>query len=111
MNALHSSARRALPVIVLTWAFVWSAAAQSPCVNGLAAGLYPCDNIDLLSTMGTNQVGGGDMNDIWGWTDPLDGKEYVLLGRTNGTASLTFQTRSTCLPRQPQHQHGVVVVA
>ena len=26
------------------------------------------------------------MNDIWGWTDPLDGKEYVLLGRTNGTA-------------------------
>ena len=62
------------------------ASAQSPCVDGLAAGLYPCDNIDLLSTMGTNQVGGGDMNDIWGWTDPLDGKEYVLLGRTNGTA-------------------------
>ena len=86
MNALHASARRALPVIMLTWAFAWSAAAQSPCVNGLAAGLYPCDNIDLLSTMGTNQVGGGDMNDIWGWTDPLDGKEYVLLGRTNGTA-------------------------
>ena len=26
------------------------------------------------------------MNDIWGWTDPLDGKEYALLGRTSGTA-------------------------
>jgi len=60
--------------------------AQSPCVNGVAAGLYPCENIDLLATMGTNQVGGGDMNDIWGWTDPLDGKEYVILGRTSGTA-------------------------
>jgi len=62
------------------------AQAQSPCVNGVAAGLYPCENIDLLATMGTNQVGGGEMNDIWGWTDPLDGKEYVILGRTSGTA-------------------------
>ena len=86
MNALFSSARRALPAIMLTWAFAWSASAQSPCVNGLAAGQYPCENIDLLSTLGTNQVGGGDMNDIWGWTDPLNGKEYVLLGRTTGTA-------------------------
>lgn len=62
------------------------ASAQTPCVDGLAAGLYPCENIDLLATLGTNQVGGGNMNDIWGWTDPLDGKEYVILGRTTGTA-------------------------
>ena len=26
------------------------------------------------------------MNDIWGWTDPTDSSEYVLLGRSNGTA-------------------------
>ena len=71
---------------VLTAAGLVTASAQSPCDNGLAAGVYPCENIDLLATMGTNQVGGGDMNDIWGWTDPLDGKEYVLLGRTTGTA-------------------------
>ena len=30
--------------------------------------------------------GGAETNDIWGWTDPLDGKEYVILGLTNGTA-------------------------
>ena len=63
--------------------------AQSPCVNGSAnynGTNYPCSNVDLLSTLGVNQVGNGDMNDIWGWTDPLDGKEYVILGRTNGTA-------------------------
>ena len=63
--------------------------AQSPCVNGSAnynGTNYPCSNVDLLSAMGVNQVGSGDMNDIWGWTDPLDGKEYVILGRTNGTA-------------------------
>ena len=85
MNSLTKLLRGAT-LAVLTVAGLATASAQSPCVDGLAAGLYPCDNIDLLSTLGINQVGGGEMNDIWGWTDPLDGKEYVLLGRTNGTA-------------------------
>ena len=67
--------------------------AQSPCVNGSAnynGTNYPCSNVDLLSAMGVNQVGSGEMNDIWGWTDPLDGKEYVILGRTNGTAFIAL---------------------
>ena len=61
----------------------WS---QTPCVNGMAGG-YPCENVDLVSFMGSQEVGGGsNMNDIWGWTDPSDSTEYVLLGRSNGTA-------------------------
>ena len=24
-------------------------------------------------------------NDCWGWTDPLTGKEYALMGLDNGT--------------------------
>tara|TARA_X000000950_G_scaffold265073_1_gene338967 strand:+ start:989 stop:3256 length:2268 start_codon:yes stop_codon:yes gene_type:complete len=86
MNNLTQLLRRAMLAALVVVALATMATAQSPCVNGLAAGLYPCDNIDLYATMGVNQVGGGDMNDIWGWTDPLDGKEYVILGRTNGTA-------------------------
>jgi choice-of-anchor B domain-containing protein len=68
--------------------FPFIADAQSPCVDGLAAGLYPCDNVDMYAFMGIPDLGGGNIefNDIWGWTDPLDGKEYVLLGKTNGTA-------------------------
>lgn len=62
-----------------------SLSAQSPCVNGMAAG-YPCSNVDFLSFTAGSALGGGDMNDIWGWTDPVDGTEYVLLGRTSGTA-------------------------
>jgi len=58
---------------------------QTPCVDGFA-GIYPCDQVDLMSQLGPTEVGGGEMNDIWGWTDPLDGKEYALLGRTTGTA-------------------------
>jgi choice-of-anchor B domain-containing protein len=61
--------------------------AQTPCVNGMA-GPYPCENINLLSFVENGDLGGGSMNDIWGWVDPLDNAEYVILGRTNGTAFL-----------------------
>lgn len=57
----------------------------TPCINGFA-GAYPCDNVDLLSFLPLSQMGGGGGNDIWGWTDPQTGKEYALMGRTNGTA-------------------------
>ena len=86
MNTMLITMRHVLSALTLGFAIVSSSLAQSLCVDGLAAGLYPCQNIDLLATLGTNQVGGGEMNDIWGWTDALDGKEYVLLGRTSGTA-------------------------
>ena len=61
------------------------AQAQTPCVNGMAGG-YPCENIDLVAFMALDELGGGNANDIWGWVDPADGTEYVLMGRTNGTA-------------------------
>ena len=66
-------------------AFVVNAQAQIPCVDGLAAG-YPCENIDLMRFMPSSELGGGSMNDVWGWVDPSTGKEYVILGRTNGTS-------------------------
>ncbi|MCK5923037.1 MAG: choice-of-anchor B family protein, partial [Methylococcales bacterium] len=62
--------------------------AATPCTAGTAGG-YPCSNVDLLSFFPTTSMGGSsstDGNDIWGWTDPLDNKEYALMGRTNGTA-------------------------
>jgi choice-of-anchor B domain-containing protein len=55
------------------------------CVDGFA-GTYPCSNIDLMAFLPLNQIGGGSGNDIWGWTDPLTGDEYALMGRTNGTS-------------------------
>ncbi|MCH2197176.1 MAG: choice-of-anchor B family protein [Flavobacteriales bacterium] len=66
-----------------------AAFAQIPCENGLAGGVYPCDNVDLLGTATQSDMGAAanvEMNDIWGWTDALDGKEYVILGRTDGTS-------------------------
>ncbi|MGH2537656.1 MAG: choice-of-anchor B family protein, partial [Candidatus Promineifilaceae bacterium] len=54
--------------------------------SGGDAGEYPCDKIDLMSFLPLADIGGGSGNDSWGWTDPLDGKEYALMGRSSGTS-------------------------
>ncbi|HSM13082.1 MAG TPA: choice-of-anchor B family protein, partial [Thermoanaerobaculia bacterium] len=55
------------------------------CVGGFA-GPYPCEGVDLLEYLPIASIGGGNGNDVWGWTDPLNGKEYALMGRSNGTS-------------------------
>jgi hypothetical protein len=56
-----------------------------PCQNGLAD-IYPCHNVDLLAFMPLAQFGDKQGNTLWGWTDPVTGKEYALVGLANGTA-------------------------
>lgn len=61
---------------------------RTPCTDGRAGG-FACNNVDLLSFMPVRDLGGDvttRMNDIWGWTDPETGREYALVGRTDGTA-------------------------
>ena len=56
------------------------------CLEGQAAG-FPCQNVDLLSFLPLADIGGGVIgNDIWGWEDPQTGRDYAIMGRTNGTA-------------------------
>jgi choice-of-anchor B domain-containing protein len=59
--------------------------AQTPCEAGQAAG-YSCQNIDFWTHVPAGIFGGGTTNEVWGWTDSLDGKEYVLLGVSNGVS-------------------------
>jgi choice-of-anchor B domain-containing protein len=54
-----------------------------PCVDGVA-GPFECDGIDLLSYTPRTDFGEGDISDIWGWTDPESGDEYVMFGKTDG---------------------------
>ena len=57
--------------------------------NDGQAGQFGCSNVDMLSFVSIEDLGGGantSLNDIWGWTDPETGKEYALVGRTDGTA-------------------------
>ncbi len=68
-----------------------ASAAFTPCVSGMA-GVYPCSNVDLAAFLPNSTIGGGSGSSIWGWTDPLTGKEYALMGRTNGTAFVDVST-------------------
>jgi choice-of-anchor B domain-containing protein len=62
------------------------------CVKGFA-GPFRCNGVDLLSFQPIAEIGGGPGsvyggagNDVWGWTDPVTGDEWVIAGRSNGTS-------------------------
>ncbi|WP_452596619.1 choice-of-anchor B family protein [Pontimicrobium sp. MEBiC01747] len=65
--------------------------AQTPCntTTGMA-GIYPCNDYDFMSRIPVSTLattsGNPEGSDIWGWTDPLDGKEYAIIAMTNSTA-------------------------
>jgi choice-of-anchor B domain-containing protein len=75
------------------------------CTDGLA-GPFPCENVHLESFMPLNAIGGGNLNDIWGWTDPQTGSEYALVGKTTGTAfvDITDPQAPVYLGDLPSHQ-------
>lgn len=58
------------------------------CESGMA-GQFACSEVDLLSFMPLDELGAAGsvhLNDIWGWTDPETGREYALVGRSDGTS-------------------------
>ena len=63
------------------------AASGVDCDEG-TAGQFDCSDVDLLSFVPLDELGATDqvhLNDIWGWTDPETGREYGIVGKTNGT--------------------------
>src|SRR5690606_6551490 len=74
---------------------------DTPCADGFA-GPFPCQNVDLLAFLPIDSIGGvrnpegellTSLNDIWGWTDPETGREYALVGRSDGTSLDRKSTR------------------
>ncbi len=55
------------------------------CIGGTAGG-FECLNVDLYELLSLAAMAGSSGNDIWGWTDPVTGTEYALMGLNNGTA-------------------------
>lgn len=50
---------------------------------------FACDNVDMVSFMNIGDLSterGVGMTDIWGWEDPETGKEWVIIGRTEGVS-------------------------
>ena len=73
-------------------------ATVTACTGGTAAG-YSCNGVDFVSVTSLADMGaapGVQLNDVWGWTDPTNGREYVLVGRTDGVTFLRISN-----PNQP----------
>ena len=82
---------------------------QTPCENGFA-GPYPCNDYDLMSQINLNTLSASDGNDSWGWTDPQDGKEYAIMGLTNGTAFIDISNpiQPVYLGKLPTHTQSSI---
>ena len=97
------------------------AVSNAKCVNGKAAGTFPCKGVDLLSFTPLSDIGGaapsgvdvlgGGVSDLWGWTDSETGDEYVIMGKTNGTAlfRVTDPTAPEFLGQIPNQSPGQLV--
>jgi choice-of-anchor B domain-containing protein len=61
---------------------------QVRCEDGAAA-MWECDGVDLVSFLPVSEIGGVRgmrLNDLWGWTDSSSGREFVIIGRSDGTS-------------------------
>lgn len=64
-------------------------------------GPWASRNVQFLSRLTVNEMGGASGvlgNDIWGWTDPLTGKEYAVVGLSDATAFVDVTD-----PRSPEY--------
>ena len=68
---------------LVRWFVVFVAAGM---LTGSAVAQFASDNITLLGRLPLSSIGGGTGSDIWGWTDSQTGREYALMGRSNGTS-------------------------
>ena len=102
LQSILSSISLALLSMVLQGSVLFSQAI--PCTNGFAD-TYPCSGVDLLSQLPLSSIGGGSGNDVWGWTDPLTGREYALMGRSSGTSfvDITDPENPVYLGNLPTH--------
>lgn len=104
--------RYLFPVLLVGLLAWWSGGAraaggEAACVGGSAAG-YPCDDVSLLAHVPLAALGaeaGVEAANVWGWTDEASGREFVLLGLTDGTAfvEVTEPTAPLYLGTLPTH--------
>jgi choice-of-anchor B domain-containing protein len=58
------------------------------CQGGKARG-FDCRDADLVAFLPKSTIGakrGALLNDLWGWTDSASGREFAIVGRTDGTS-------------------------
>ena len=61
--------------------------APAACVDGRAAGIFPCRGVELTGFLGlgTLKAGAGSGSNLWGFVDLDDRREYAVMGLNSGT--------------------------
>lgn len=61
--------------------------APASCVDGRAAGVFPCRSVELTGflSLGNLQSGARSGSNLWGFVDLDDGREYAVMGLNTGT--------------------------
>lgn len=62
------------------------------CSTESDGGIYQSCGINFVSSISLSEMGATGGNDSWGWTDPSNGKEYVIMCLNNGTAFIDIST-------------------
>jgi choice-of-anchor B domain-containing protein len=84
-------------------------AAQShSCASG-QAGMFACENVDLIARLDRSALGleaGIRLNDLWAWEDPASGRAFALVGSMAGVTFVDVTQPDTPrvvghLPRTP----------
>jgi hypothetical protein len=75
------------------------------CRDGMAADMFPCHRIDMLSHVSHAELGTTFVNDMWGWTDPVTRKDFALVGASEGTVFVDISN-----PTRPKVQ-GILPTA
>ena len=86
-----------LAACLLSSGFSSTHAQPLPCTDGFA-GPYACSELDLVAHLDLDALDASSGNDVWGWTDPQTGREYALMGLSNGTAFVDITE-----PANPQY--------
>jgi choice-of-anchor B domain-containing protein len=81
-----------------------AAAQDIPCEDGYA-GVFECEHVHLLSHLDLNDLDADAGSGHWGWTDGETGREYALMGVSDGTAfvDITDPVRPVYLGKLPTH--------
>jgi choice-of-anchor B domain-containing protein len=77
--------------------------------QGGKAKAFDCKDADLVAFLPKSTIGakrGTLLNDIWGWTDSTTGREFAIVGRTDGTSfvEVTDPANPKYLGDLPMHQ-------
>lgn len=108
LAALAASVLASVPV------FAQSAQPAAVCAGGSATfnGVsYACASIDLMARMPLSTFTPSapqSTNEVWGWTDPVDGREIALVGLSNGVGfvDVTAADAPVYLGKLPSHTGG-----